>query len=140
MEKENKSRLQIRPLKRPLDQVTRGPPPRFNVAPSSRRPIALPPSIMICDYCQRMGHLQKNCRWANGQCLGCGFGDHQLADCPIKGQRSTIPTLPAPGVKKNPAPAVRGTPLPPQRQLFEQTQRRTGAGYGRGHAFNLTAE
>ena len=72
--------------------------------------------------------------------LACGSGDHQLADCPIKGQRSTIPTLPAPGVKKNPAPAVRGTPLPPQRQLFEQAQRRIRAGHRRGHAFNLTAE
>ena len=95
MEKENKSKLLARPLKRPLDQVTRGPPTRFSVAPPSRRPIAPPPSTMICDLCQRMGHLQKNCRWANGQCLACGSGDHQLADCPIKGQKSTIPTLPA---------------------------------------------
>ena len=51
MEKENKSKLQARPLKRPLDQVTRGPPTRFSVAPPSRRPIAPPPSIMICDFC-----------------------------------------------------------------------------------------
>jgi len=77
---------------------------------------------------------------ANGQCLACGSGDHQLTDCPIKGQRSTIPTLLAPGVKKNPAPAGRGTPLPPQCQLFDLAQRRTVAGHGRGHAFNLTAE
>ena len=71
IEKENKSRLQARPLKRPLDQVTRGPPARFSVAPLSRRSIILPPSIMICNFCQRMGHLQRNCRWANGQCLTC---------------------------------------------------------------------
>ena len=59
MEKENKSRLPARRLKRPLNQVIRGPPVRFSVAPPSRRPIALPPSTMICDFCKRMGHLRK---------------------------------------------------------------------------------
>jgi len=73
MKKENKIRLSVRPLKRPLDQATRGPPARFSVAPSSKRPISLPPSTMICGICQRMGHLQMNCRWANGQCLACGY-------------------------------------------------------------------
>jgi len=140
MEKENKSRLQARPLKRPLNQVTRGSPVRFSVAPPSRRPITLTPPTMIRDFCQRTRHLRKNCMRANGQCLAYGSRDHQLADCPIKGQRTTIPTLPAPGVKKNPAPAGIGTPLSPQLQLFEQAQRRTRAGRGRGHAFNLTAE
>ena len=50
------------------------------------------------------------------------------------------PLLPARGVKKNPTPAGRDTPLPSQRQLFKQAQRRTGAGRGRGYAFNLTVE
>jgi len=36
--------------------------------------------------------------------------------------------------------AARETPLPPQRQVFKQSQRRTGARRGRGRAFNLTVK
>ena len=37
VEKKNKSRLQTRPLKRPFDQVTKGPPSRFGGAPQNKQ-------------------------------------------------------------------------------------------------------
>ena len=43
-------------------------------------------------------------------------------------------------VRRNTVAAGRGAPLPPQRQVFEQAQRRAGTGRGRGQASNLTAE
>lgn len=35
-----------------------------------------------CVRCNRMGHVRSNCRWALGQCLGCGQTGHLVKDCP----------------------------------------------------------
>jgi len=120
MEKENMSRLQIRPLKRPFDQVTRGPSAKASPAPSSRHPFSPSSPSIICGFFQRSGHSRGNCRWANDQCLACGSRGHHLVNCPSKGQRSIMSAPPiSEATGRNPVPAGRGAPLPSQRQVFE---------------------
>ena len=121
MEKESRSRLQTRPLKRSFDQVVKGPPARISSAPPNRHSFTTSPPLTVCDFCQRPGHLRRNCRWANDQCLACGSRDHQLANCPSKRQRSIMPALlTLEAIKRNPVLAGRGAPLPSQRQVFKQ--------------------
>ena len=133
--------MQARPLKRPFDQVIKGPSSRFGGILHNKQHFTLSPQALVCGFCQLPGHHRGECRRANRLCLACRARDHQLVNCPSKRQRSVMPIAPASeAVKKNPVPAGRGVPLPPQRQVFKQSQRRAGAGRGRGQAFNLIAE
>ena len=115
VEKENKSKVQARPLKRPFDQVIKRPTSRFGGAPHNKQQFTSSPRTIVCGFCQLPGHHRGECRRANKLCLACGAKDHQLMNCPFKDQRSIVPVAPASETaKKNPVPA-RGVPLPPQR-------------------------
>jgi len=106
MDKESRSRLQTRPLKRPFNQVVRGPPARASPTPPSRHSFSSSPPSIVCRFCQRPGHSRGNCRWANGQYLASGSRGHQLANFPSKGQRSIMPTPPtSDAARRNPVPA-----------------------------------
>jgi len=131
-EKENKSRVQTRPLKRPFDQVTKGPPSRFSGAPQNKQQFTPSTRALVCGFCQLSGYNRWECRGANILYLAWGGRDHQIVNCSSKEQRSVMPVAPAPeAVRRNSVPEGRGTPLPPQRQAFKQSQRRAGAGCGR---------
>ena len=93
MEKESRSRLQTRPLKRPFDQSSRGPTTRPSNALQSKHPFTSSPPMMICGFCQKPGHGRKECRWANQQCLSCGSEDHLVAVYPFNKQRSIMYVL-----------------------------------------------
>ena len=115
-EKENKSKVQARPLKRPFDQVIKGPSSRFDGAPHIKQQFTPSLRAVVCRFCQLSGHHRGECRRANGLCLACGARDHQLVNCPSKGQRSVMPVAPtSEAAKRNPVPASTGVPLPPQR-------------------------
>jgi len=150
LEKKNLDQMRRQAMKRPFQQLGRGGPVRTARAPMVRKPFrSAPPQstqvVPVCNYCQRPGHLQKDCRRANGLCLACGSGDHTIEGCPLRRSgviNRTLPTLPAPISQRNPGPMVGRAPLPPQQRAFRPAPRggRTTAGRGRGRAYNLTAE
>jgi len=115
VEKENKNKVHARPLKRPFDQVTKGPTSRFGSAPHNKQQFTPSPRTVVCRFCQLPGHHRGEYRRANRLCLACGARDHQLVNCPSKGQRSVVPVAPASEAANwNSIPAGRGVPLPPQ--------------------------
>ena len=66
-----------------------------------------------------------------------------MGDCLFKRTENvTLPTLPAPPVRRNPRSTGRGATLPSQQDAYNQAQRgaRVGAGCGRSQAYNLSAE
>ena len=146
-------------MKRPFPPMGRGGPYRAAKVQAMRQPFRPAPYQMtqpgpICNFCQKLGHSQQNCRRANGLCLVCGSRDHSIEACPHRrmgiagqvlpalqgpnGQRS----LPGPLGQRNQGPVIRRALPPPSQQAFRPVQRgvRTAAGRGRGQAFNLTEE
>jgi hypothetical protein len=107
-DKDNKNKQQ-KPAKRTFDQMNRGQAPRNNGPPPA--PKQLPPPLhkhVICNYCNKPGHVEKVCRMALGLCLICGSADHQAAKCPSRIHRSSdipnmpiYPALPAPPAARN---------------------------------------
>jgi hypothetical protein len=132
----NKSRSQNKSGKRPHPQANentvRADEQKLN--PPAKRQLQLPAPPIVCGFCKKNGHYQRDCRLANGQCLICGSGDHQLIDCPRYRPKNNVPALPTPPVRQNPVQGGRGAPLPPQQQRFNQAQRAIGAGRGAGQA------
>ena len=137
-------------MKRPFQLLGRGGPVRAAKAPMVKRPFRSAPlqitgPLPICDYCQKTGHTQQECRRANGLCLACGSGDHTIEGSPHKRTGMMNQTLPASPVtigQRNPGLVVKRNPLPPQQQVFRPAPRggRTTTGRGRGRAYNLTTE
>ena len=95
------------------------------------------PLTIVCGYCRRPEHLQRNCRIASGYCFKCGSKDHLMIECPFKKLRNATPVrlaLPAPPPGRNPEPVGRRAPLPPQ-----QRGSRIGVDRGRVQAYYLSA-
>jgi len=116
-----------RPVKRPYDQ-TQGRP-----APPQNKRQQQPPAPKIYNFCKRSGHIQRECRRANGWCLICGAKDHEVAGCPsriarypVPNQDPTLLALPAPPIAA--VPIQSRPPLPPQNRAWQQAQRRSRAG------------
>ena len=126
--------------KRPLQQAAKGPQNAAIEAPPAKRQAQQDNQQVVCGYCKKPGHIQRNCRRANKQCYGCGSADHMLDDCPLKRNKNAFPALPAPPVppmRGNQGPAGRGAPLPSQQDAFNRTPHGTGIGRGRGQAYNM---
>jgi len=122
LEKKNLNQKRNQAMKRPFQQLGRGGPVKATKVPIIRQPFRSAPlqitrPLPICDYCQKAGHTQQECRMANGLCLICGSGDHSIESCPHKRNGIMNQTLPAPSVpigQRNPGPVVRRAPLPPR--------------------------
>jgi len=104
---------------------------------------------MVYGCCLKPGHIQRNCRKANGLCLVCGSSNHSIGGCPFKRTYSTPstfpvrvapPALPAPPLRRNLEPVGRSAPLPPQQYDQPQWGARTGGDHNRGQVYNMTAE
>ena len=129
--------MQNKPVKRSFQLMDEEDPTRPSDGPIVRRPFCPPPQQAICGYCLRPGHIQSNCRTANGLCLACGSGDHSLGVCPFKRMWNATPAplaLPAPPPGRNPEPVGRRAPLP-----LQQRGARVGADRERGQAYYLSA-
>ena len=37
---------------------------------------------VTCFYCNKRGHVKRDCRWFLGTCLACGMNDHTISNCP----------------------------------------------------------
>jgi len=95
LEKKNRNQLQNKPMKRPFPQVNRENPVRSISAPLAKRPFQLPPQQLVCGYCQKLRHNQRNCSMVNRLCLACEFGNHSVGDYPFKKTWNVAPTPPA---------------------------------------------
>ena len=84
LEKKRRVELQHKPMKRQFQQVHRGNPVRSFGAPAAKRTFQPPSQQLVCGYCQKPGHNQRNYRMANGLCLACGSGNHSVGECPLK--------------------------------------------------------
>jgi len=155
-EKKQGDQMRNQAMKRPFVPMGRGGPYRAAKVlarpPFRPAPYQMAQSGPICNYCQKPGHTQQNCRRANGLCLVCGSRDHSVEACPHRRMgiaNQTMPALPGPSGQRvlpgplgqrNQGPVMRrALPLPPQ-QIVRPVQRgaRTAAGRGRGQAYNLT--
>jgi len=52
--------------------------------PAGQMTIPTSPQQSVCNFCQKPGNFQCNCRMANILCLACGSGNHLIKDCPFK--------------------------------------------------------
>ena len=149
LEKKNENQVQNKSVKRPFQLMNEEDAARTTHGPIVKRPFRSPPQQMICGYCQKPGHLQRDCRRANGLCLICGSGNHLTSGCPFKRTYptpstfpalATPPALPAPPLRRNPEPVDRRAPFPPQQHEHPQRGARTRADPGRGQVYDMTAE
>jgi len=108
-----------------------------NNAPPAKRPAQQVQQQLVCGYCKKVGHTQKDCRRANGQCLICGSAEHQARDCPRHRNGNATLQLPAPPIRGNQGPVGRGAPLPPQNVAYNRAQSGNGTGRGRGKAYSM---
>ena len=149
LEKKNENQVQNKSVKRPFQLISEEDTARTTHGPVIKRPFQPPQQQMICGYCRKPGHIQRNCRRANRLCLVCGSGNHSIGDCPFKRNypippaipaRAAPPALPAPPLRRNPEPVDRRAPFPPQQYDHPQRGARPRADYGRGQVHNMAAE
>jgi len=149
LEKKNENQVQNKSVKRPFQLMSEEDTARTTHGPMIKRPFQPTPQQMICGYCRKPGHIQRNCRRANRLCLVCGSGNHSIGDCPFKRNypipptfpaRAAPPALPAPPLRRNPEPIDRRAPFPPQQYNHPQRGARPRADYGRGQVHNMAAE
>ena len=62
-----------------------------SVGPSSRSNEL--PERRTCNYCNRRGHLRRDCRRRLGLCLVCGDNSHRIAQCPNRRNPNDLPTV-----------------------------------------------
>ena len=122
VENEENRNGQQKQAKRPHDQIQRGPAlPQNGPQPNKRQ--QQPQAPKICDFCKKPGHIQRECRQANGWCLICGSKEHEAARClsRIPGyvlNQYQIPyALPTPPIAAVP---VQARPPPPQQNRAQQ--------------------
>jgi len=149
LEKKSESQVQNKPVKRPFLLMNEEDAARSTNSSIVKRPFRPPLQQMICGYCQKPRHIQRNCRKANGLCLVCRSGNHSIGDCPFKrtypisptfSARAALPALPAPPQRGNPKPIGRRAPFPPQQHDQPQRGARTRSDHGRGQVYNMSAE
>ena len=89
--------------------------------PLAKQPLQPRPRHMICGYCMKPGHLQRNRKKNYELCFVCGPEDHLKSDCPFKKAENTAPiksTHPVPPLGENSGPTGRRTSLHPQQQAY----------------------
>jgi hypothetical protein len=76
--RKKKNKYQTKSVQKPFNQVAKRPT-RVIEAPPAKRPIQpdVPPPIFT--YCNKVKHVKKVYRMANGLCLICGANNHQVA-------------------------------------------------------------
>ena len=112
-EKDN-SKIPIKAVKQPFQQMDRGNPSRSTNALLAKQPFRLTPLQAVYSFCQKPRHFKCDCQKRNELCLVCGFEDHLRND--LRRTRNTAPippALPAPSMVRNPGPTSRKAPLPP---------------------------
>lgn len=60
----------------------------------TKHPFQQPPQSIICRYCKKPGHIQRNYRSASRLCLVGRSRVHQIGDCPHR-RTEIVPMLPA---------------------------------------------
>lgn len=141
--------------KRPAETINRSGGP-----PMTKRPMTTQPPV-ICGYCNKPGHVRKECRSALGLCVICGSKDHAIQGCPRRYDRTPTnfggpiqqpPRLMEPN-QRMPTQANGQHQHPPNRPPFPQQAQQYQAGRQQGRppqhqqrnnnqimAYNLTAE
>ena len=123
LEKKSKNQVRNKPVKRTFPLMNEEDAARTTNGPIIKRPFQPPLQQIICGYCRKPGHIQRNCRKANGLCLVCGSRNHSIGDCPFKRTypipptfpaRAAPPALPAPPLRRSQEPVSRRVPLSAQ--------------------------